>query len=118
MRRSAIGLLRTIIDNKLNLKLRNLISYNIKLLEEQGVTKTNQNSENEFVEHLPQLFIIKKYSILFQSIAIVIPTNIELLSRVKFLLLHFHLNSMLLLVLQICVFSGSFLLVFNLSIST
>ena len=54
LRRSAIGLLRTIIDNKLNLKLRNLISYNIKLLEEQGVTKTNQNSENEILNFLKE----------------------------------------------------------------
>jgi len=54
LRRSAIGLLRTIIDNKLNLKLRNLISYNIKLLEEQGVTKTNENSENEILNFLKE----------------------------------------------------------------
>ena len=54
LRRSAIGLLRTIIDNKLNLKLRNLISYNIKLLEEQEVTKTNQNSENEILNFLKE----------------------------------------------------------------
>ena len=52
LRRSAIGLLRTIIDNKLNLKLRNLISYNIKLLEEQGVKKINENSENEILNFL------------------------------------------------------------------
>ena len=54
LRRSAIGLLRTIIDNKLNLKLRNLISYNIKLLEEQGVRKTNENSENEILNFLKE----------------------------------------------------------------
>ncbi len=54
LRRSAIGLLRTIIDNKLNLKLRNLISYNIKLLEEQGVIKTNENSENEILNFLKE----------------------------------------------------------------
>ncbi len=54
LRRSAIGLLRTIIDNKLNLKLRNLISYNIKLLDEQGVAKTNENSENEILSFLKE----------------------------------------------------------------
>ena len=54
LRRSAIGLLRTIIDNKLNLKLRNLISYDIKLFEDQGVNKTNQNSENEILNFLKE----------------------------------------------------------------
>ncbi len=52
LRRSAIGLLRTIIENKLNLKLRNLISYNIKLFVEQGVKKINENSENEILNFL------------------------------------------------------------------
>ena len=54
LRRSAIGLLRTIIDNKLNLKLRNLISYNIKLFEEQRVRKINENSENEILNFLKE----------------------------------------------------------------
>ena len=54
LRRSAIGLLRTIIDNKLNLKLRNFISYNIKLFEEQGVKKINENSENEILNFLKE----------------------------------------------------------------
>ncbi|MDC3152321.1 glycine--tRNA ligase subunit beta [Pelagibacteraceae bacterium] len=54
LRRSAIGLLRTIIDNKLNFKLRNLISYNIKLLQEQGVKKINENSENEILNFLKE----------------------------------------------------------------
>ncbi len=54
LRRSAIGLLRTIIENKLNLKLRNLISYNIKLFEEQGVKKINENSENEILNFLKE----------------------------------------------------------------
>ena len=37
LRRSAIGLLRIIIENKLNFKLRDLINYSIKLYEHQGV---------------------------------------------------------------------------------
>ena len=52
LRRSAIGLLKTIIDNKINLKLRNLISYNIKLFQEQGVEKINVNPENEILTFL------------------------------------------------------------------
>ncbi len=54
LRRSAIGLLRIIIDNKLNLKLRNLISYNIKLFQEQGVNNINEKSENEILNFLKE----------------------------------------------------------------
>ena len=52
LRRSAIGLLRTVIDNKLNLKLRNLISYNIKLFQEQEVIEINKDTENEILNFL------------------------------------------------------------------
>ena len=52
LRRSAIGLLRIIIENKLDLKLRNLISYNIKLFNEQGVKNINNNTENELLSFL------------------------------------------------------------------
>ena len=54
LRRSAIGLLRTIIDNKLNLKLRNLISYNMKLFKEQGVKEINESTENELIIFLKE----------------------------------------------------------------
>ena len=52
LRRSAIGLLKIIIENKINLKLRNLISYNIKLFNEQGVKNINNNTENELLSFL------------------------------------------------------------------
>ena len=54
LRRSAIGLLRTIIDNKLNIKLRNLINYNVKLFEEQGVKKTNDKIDSELLLFLKE----------------------------------------------------------------
>ena len=47
LRRSAIGLLRIIIENKLSLKLRELIVYSIKLYEEQGVRIQNEKTEQE-----------------------------------------------------------------------
>ena len=47
LRRSAIGLLRIIIENKLSLKLRELISYAIRLYEEQGVQIQNEKTEQE-----------------------------------------------------------------------
>ena len=52
LRRSAIGLLKTIIENKINLKLGDLISYNIKLYEEQKVINENKNTEVEILSFL------------------------------------------------------------------
>ena len=52
LRRSAIGLLRIIIENKLNLKIRDLINYNIALLEEQGVKSLNSKTEIEIIDFL------------------------------------------------------------------
>ena len=52
LRRSAIGLLRIIIENKLNLKIRDLINYNIALLEEQGVKTLNSKTEIEIIDFL------------------------------------------------------------------
>jgi glycyl-tRNA synthetase beta chain len=45
LRRAAIGLLRIIIENKLVFKLRDLISYSIRLYEEQGVEIKNEKTE-------------------------------------------------------------------------
>ena len=47
LRRSAIGLLRIIIENKLIFKLRDLISYSIKLYEQQGVQIKNNEAEQQ-----------------------------------------------------------------------
>jgi glycyl-tRNA synthetase beta chain len=47
LRRSAIGLLRIIIENKLSFKLRELIGYAIRLYEEQGVQIQNEKTEQE-----------------------------------------------------------------------
>ena len=52
MRRSAIGLLKTIIHNKLNLKLGNLINLNIRLFEEQGTKIINKLAEKEVIDFL------------------------------------------------------------------
>jgi len=41
LRRTAIGLLRTITENKLTIKLKDLINYSIVTYEEQGVKFTN-----------------------------------------------------------------------------
>ena len=54
LRRSAIGLLKTIIENKLNIKLRDLISYSITLFQDQGVKLENENTEKEILYFLKE----------------------------------------------------------------
>ncbi len=54
LRRSAIGLLKTIIENKLNIKLRDLISYSIALFQDQGVKLENENTEKEILYFLKE----------------------------------------------------------------
>ena len=52
LRRSAIGLLRIIIENNLKIKVRDLISYCIRLFEEQGVKIENYKVEKEILVFL------------------------------------------------------------------
>jgi len=54
LRRSAIGLLRIIIENKLSIKLRDIISYSIRLYEEQGVKIENEKTEIEILDFLKE----------------------------------------------------------------
>ena len=65
LRRAAIGLLRIIIENKLSFKLSDLISYSIRLYEEQGVQIKNDNTEIEILDFLKEknekYLKIKKY---------------------------------------------------------
>ena len=70
LRRSAIGLLRIIIENKLNIKLQELINYCIRLLEEQGVDCQNKNTEKELLDFLKERMrnILKDKNIKFDII--------------------------------------------------
>ncbi len=54
LRRSAIGLLRIIIENKLNIKLRDLINYSITLFKDQGVELKNKDTEKEILNFLKE----------------------------------------------------------------
>ena len=54
LRRAAIGLLRIIIENKLSFKLRDLISYSIRLYQEQGVEIINRKTEQEVLEFIKE----------------------------------------------------------------
>ena len=54
LRRSAIGLLRIIIENKLSIKVRDLIVYAIRLYDEQGIKFKNENTEVELLNFLKE----------------------------------------------------------------
>ncbi len=54
LRRAAIGLLRIIIENKLSLKLRDLISYALRLYQDQGVEIKNENTVQEVLEFIKE----------------------------------------------------------------
>ena len=54
LRRAAIGLLRIIIENKLSLKLRDLIRFSIRLYEEQGVEIKNEKTEKEILDFIKE----------------------------------------------------------------
>jgi glycyl-tRNA synthetase beta chain len=49
LRRAAIGLLRTIIENNLTVKIRDLIDYFIKIYLKQGVTQSNNEVDKELI---------------------------------------------------------------------
>ena len=54
LRRAAIGLLRIIIENKLSIRLRDLINYAIRLYDEQGVEVKNEKTEMEVLDFLKE----------------------------------------------------------------
>ncbi len=54
LRRASIGLLRIIIENKLSFKLRDLISYAIRLYQEQGVEIKNEKTEQEVLDFIKE----------------------------------------------------------------
>ena len=54
LRRAAIGLLRIIIENKLSFKLRDLISYAIRLYQDQGVEMRNEKTEQQVLEFITE----------------------------------------------------------------
>jgi len=52
LRRNAIGLLRTIIENKLNIQIKDIINYSIILYEEQNVKFVNKSTSSEILLYL------------------------------------------------------------------
>jgi len=54
LRRAAIGLLRTIIENNLTVKVRELIVYSIRLYEDQGIEVKNPLTEKDVLDFLKE----------------------------------------------------------------
>ena len=56
LRRTAIGLLRIITENKLNLQLKDIINYSINVYEEQNVKFSNNSTAKEVLLFLRERF--------------------------------------------------------------
>ena len=56
LRRIALGIIRTIIENKKNLKLKDLLIYSSSLYQDQGHNFTNDNSQKELDSFLKDRF--------------------------------------------------------------
>ena len=56
LRRSALGIIRTIVENKKNLKLNDLLGYSSSLYQDQGYNFTNDNSQKELHSFLKDRF--------------------------------------------------------------
>ena len=56
LRRIALGIIRTIIENKKNLKVKDLLSYSSSLYQDQGHSFSNQNSQKELYSFLKDRF--------------------------------------------------------------
>jgi len=56
LRRNAIGLLRIVIENKLNIQVKDLINYSIALYEEQNVKFVNKSITKEVLSFLRERF--------------------------------------------------------------
>ena len=54
LRRSAIGLLRIIIENNLLIKLKDLINYSIHLYKDQKILIINNETEREIIDYLKE----------------------------------------------------------------
>ena len=56
LRRIALGIIRTIIENKKNLKINDLLNYSSRLFEDQGHNLENQNLQKDLNDFLKDRF--------------------------------------------------------------
>ena len=78
LRRAAIGLLRIVIENNLDLKLKDLISYAARLYVDQGVKIENSYVEKEILNFLKERMrnILKEKKIKFDIVEAAISSHI------------------------------------------
>ena len=78
LRRSAIGLLKVIIENKLNIRLKELINLNVSLFKDQGVDVINSDIELKILEFLKERMrnILKEEDIKIDIIEAAISSHI------------------------------------------
>ena len=56
LRRTALGIIRTLIENKKNLKIKDLLSYSSSLYRDQNFNLTNENLQKELNDFLKDRF--------------------------------------------------------------
>jgi glycyl-tRNA synthetase beta chain len=78
LRRAAIGLLRIVIENNLELKLKDLISYAVRLYADQGVKVENNQVEKDILDFLKERMknILKEKKIKLDIIEAAISSHI------------------------------------------
>ncbi len=76
LRRTALGIIRTIIENKKNLKINDLLSYSSSLYEDQGFYLSNKNLQKELNDFLKDRFkhYLKEKKIRYDIIDAIIST--------------------------------------------
>ena len=76
LRRTALGIIRTIIENKKNLKINDLLSYSSSLYEDQGFYLSNKNLQKELNDFLKDRFkhYLKEKEIRYDIIDAIIST--------------------------------------------
>ena len=74
LRRIALGIIRTVIENKRDLKLNDLLNYSSKLYQDQGYSFTNNNLQKEIQNFLKDRFkyYLKEKGIRFDIIDAII----------------------------------------------
>ncbi len=76
LRRAALGIIRTIIENKKNLKINDLLNYSSSLYEDQGFYLSNKNLQKELKDFLKDRFkhYLKEKEIRYDIIDAIIST--------------------------------------------
>jgi len=76
LRRIALGIIRTVIENKKNLKINDLLSFSSSLYDDQGFNIINKNLQNELNDFLKDRFryYLKEKEIRYDIIEAIVST--------------------------------------------